>query len=211
MPPHIHSPAFSLCMLSNLLLLFWFLIALLDLIKNRVVQLSFGTLLILPGSSSGILTGNYLTDHESSLFPDIAIICLEKPLVQPACQLLPVLIFLYKRHHKPDDGVEVGLGKLFVRSQTTKHVDEPVVNRIFLGGQLGEEKLAHVNDCRIFIHVQLGHLCQLALDLDLAGQNQECHSHETRSLNHEIRILEAAIEIILVCVDYAVEANRHVT
>jgi hypothetical protein len=58
-----------------------------------------------------------------------------------------------------------------------------VVHGIILTSQLGKEHAAHLAHLRILVLHTLRHLAQLALDLDLAGQDEECERHQARPLD----------------------------
>ena len=66
-------------------------------------------------------------------------------------------------------------------------VGQVIVNRVVLRRQIREEELSEVHDARLLVLEALGHLAELALDLDHAVQDEVCE-HRQRVLHNEVRV-----------------------
>ena len=86
-----------------------------------------------------------------------------------------------------------------------------IIHSIILAGKLCKEHAAHLADLVVVVFDTLRHLAELALDLDLSGQDQECESHQTSALDLQALIAETRVQEVGVLVNQVVEADRHVT
>jgi hypothetical protein len=109
-----------------------------------------------------------------------------------------------------DDPLESLNSECRVGAEYTEHVDKLVVHCIVLGSKLAEEHAGHVRNLLVAILKALGHLAQLALDLDLTSQDQERQRHEACALDTWIAIIETAVEEVGVLIDEMVETYSHV-
>ncbi|KAH3665538.1 hypothetical protein OGAPHI_003724 [Ogataea philodendri] len=100
---------------------------------------------------------------------------------------------------------------LGISSQTTKHINKPVVDGVILGSKLGEKQLAHVHDSWVLVHIQFGHLRKLSLHFDLTSKNQKRNRHQTSTLNHDILVLQTTVQEILTGINNVVETNSHIS
>jgi hypothetical protein len=121
------------------------------------------------------------------------------------------MVYLFnKPSQELDNPLESIDGECRVRAEYTEHVDKLVVHCVILGSKLAKEHAGHVRNLLVAILETLGHLAQLAFDLDLTSQDQECQGHETRSLDTWIAVVQTAVEEVCVLVDEMVETNSHV-
>jgi hypothetical protein len=117
---------------------------------------------------------------------------------------------LNKRSEEFDNPPEPLLIQALIRRKQAEHVDKVVVHSVVLARELCEEHATHLPDLVIVVFDALGHFAQLALDLDLSGQDEECESHQTRALDLQALVTKAGVEEVGVLVNQVVEADGHV-
>jgi hypothetical protein len=100
---------------------------------------------------------------------------------------------LNERGQELDDPLEAIFIQAFVRREQTEHVHKVVVHSVVLAGKLCEEHATHFADLVVVIFDTLRHLAELALDLDLSGQDQECESHQTSTFDLQALIAETRV------------------
>jgi len=117
---------------------------------------------------------------------------------------------LNERSQELNDPPKAIFIQALVRRKQTEHIHKVVVNSIVLARKLREEHAAHLTDFVVVIFDTLRHLAELALDLDLSGQNQERESHQTSALDLQALIAKARVQEVGILVDQVVEADGHV-
>ncbi len=103
------------------------------------------------------------------------------------------------------------LPQLPLRTQQAEHIHKVIIHGIILGRQLGKEHARQIRNLLVVVLQTLGHLAQLALDLDLAGEDQEGQRHQAGPLDGAVAVVEPAVQEIGVFVDQMVEADGHVS
>ena len=82
-----------------------------------------------------------------------------------------------------------------------------IVNSVILRGKFRKEHPREIRYPFIGILKALRHLTQLALHLNLAGQNQERERHQASSFYRCIMIIQTPVQEICILIDDMVEAN----
>lgn len=86
-----------------------------------------------------------------------------------------------------------------------------IVNGVVLATQLGEEQPSQIRNPLVLVLHTLGHLSQLALDLDHSVQDQVSQHHQGVLLDGHTGIVQSLVQFGTVFVDDVVEGDCNIT